>query len=96
MKTDLIRKEDAINVIRETVAEGLLEDTLELRLKDLPSAEKTGKWLITDAYPHNVHCSECYAKFAQTHWEVWEDGSLPRKYCPNCGAKMEGGQDETD
>lgn len=58
-------------------------------VKNLPSAQKTGRWQITDAYPHNVYCSECNARFAQTHWAVWEDGSLPRNYCPNCGAKME-------
>ena len=49
-----------------------------------------GKWQITDAYPHNVYCSVCHKKFAQTHWAVWEDGSLPRNYCPNCGADMRG------
>ena len=48
-----------------------------------------GKWEITDAYPHNVHCSVCHKLFAQTRWEVWQDGNLPRKYCPNCGAKMD-------
>lgn len=48
-----------------------------------------GRWQITDAWPHNVYCSECHTKFAQTHWAVWEDGSLPRNYCPNCGAKQE-------
>ena len=57
---------------------------------------KKGKWEITDAYPHNVHCSICHKKFAQTHWVVWEDGSLPRNYCPNCGADMRGEEDETD
>lgn len=63
-------------------------------IRDLPSAEvepvKRGKWEITEAYPHNVYCSVCHKRFAQTHWAVWEDGSLPRAYCPNCGAKMEG------
>lgn len=50
-----------------------------------------GEWQITDAYPHNVHCSVCHKRFAQTHWTVWEDGTLPRNFCPNCGADMRGG-----
>lgn len=61
-------------------------------IRALPSAQpeqKVGKWQITECYPHNVYCSVCHTKFAQTHWTVWEDGSLPRKYCPSCGAKME-------
>jgi DNA-directed RNA polymerase subunit RPC12/RpoP len=53
-----------------------------------------GRWQITDAYPHNVYCSECHKRFAQTHWAVWEDGSLPRSYCPDCGAKMQGDANE--
>lgn len=59
-------------------------------------SSKVGEWQITDAYPHNVYCSECHKKFAQTHWAVWEDGSLPRNYCPNCGAKMKGQSDDKE
>lgn len=59
-------------------------------LKDAGLERKKGRWQITDAYPHNVYCSECHVKFAQTHWAVWEDGSLPRNFCPNCGADMRG------
>ena len=62
-------------------------------IDDLPSADvapvRHGWWQITDAYPHNVYCSECHTKYAQTHWGVWEDGSLPRRYCPCCGSKMD-------
>lgn len=66
-------------------------DRAEGAIFNLPSAQperKRGRWNITDAYPHNVYCSECYTRFAQTHWAVWEDGSLPRNFCPNCGADM--------
>ena len=50
---------------------------------------KHGHWCVTQAYPHTVYCSECFQRFAQAHWAVWEDGSLPRDYCPHCGAKMD-------
>lgn len=63
-------------------------------IKSLPPADVApvvrGEWEITDAYPHIVYCSVCYKRFAQTHWAVWEDGSLPRNFCPNCGADMRG------
>lgn len=70
------------NADRDEIAEELVLNA--------PTIEehKTGKWQITDAYPHNVYCSECHKRFAQTHWSVWEDGSLPRDFCPNCGARM--------
>ena len=68
---------------------------VEDMIENAPTIEperKKGKWQITDAYPHNVYCSECHKRCAQTQWPVWEDGSLPRNYCPNCGADMrEGG-----
>lgn len=72
-----------------------------LRVLDItPTADvapiKHGYWQITDAYPHNVYCSECHTKYAQTHWGVWEDGSLPRRFCPNCGARMDGDNNEID
>lgn len=62
-------------------------------LKDLPPVEperKTGKWIRCEAYPHHIYCSECYKTFIPNdEMRAWVDGDLPRKYCPNCGAKME-------
>lgn len=54
----------------------------------------TGEWKITDAYPHKVYCDKCYKSYAQENWEVWKDGSLPRDFCPNCGAKMKGADND--
>lgn len=55
----------------------------------------SAEWLITDAFPHRVYCSACYCTYVpNANWQIWVDKQgecgLPRKYCPNCGAKMEG------
>ena len=49
---------------------------------------KTGEWIETkhDLYDYFI-CSECCAGFT--------DG-FQYRYCPNCGADMRGGNDETD
>ncbi len=88
---EYVEKDNAINAVFEAFADGR---SAYIALEALPAADvvpvRHGRWQITDAYPHNVYCSECHTRFAQTHWAVWEDGSLPRNYCPNCGAKMDG------
>ena len=49
-----------------------------------------GKWIRGEAYPHHIYCSECYKTFIPNdEMRAWVDGNLPRKYCPECGAKME-------
>jgi len=99
--SDLIDRQAAIEAIntRRSVYSGMWGKGLSLAvdtLRDLPSAQpvRHGHWQITDAYPHNIYCSECHTRFAQTHWAVWEDGSLPREFCPNCGARMDGEQND--
>lgn len=70
------------------------EAALALAIKALKAEPiRHGHWCVTQAYPHTVYCSECFKRFAQAHWQVWEDGSLPRNYCPNCGAKMDEAND---
>lgn len=70
---------------------------------------KTGKWIIktintfslaygSTAYEPVYECSACggveesYLRLDEPIMP--EDAGFP-KYCPNCGAKMEGGQDDT-
>lgn len=99
---DYISREAAIKemayMMHECFPEAVEElDAVITTLKEIPAADvveaRHGTWCVTDAYPHNVYCSECYKTFAQKHWEIWQDGSLPRDYCHNCGAKMDGGQE---
>lgn len=86
----------------EAASRGLLNDyeVLDKVLSVLDDPRYTidpvrhGRWLQTDAWPHNVYCSECHKTVAQAHWKIWQDGSFVRNYCPNCGARMDGGEDE--
>lgn len=51
------------------------------QIKDLPSAERRGRWICrkADSGFHTDHiCSECRTKHA-----------IGWNYCPNCGARME-------
>ena len=89
MTDDTISRQAAIDEFYMDTCDVDKVEWAENVLKRVPSAERKGHWQITESYPHNVYCSECHTKCAQTHWAVWEDGSLPRKYCPNCGARME-------
>ena len=55
--------------------------TLEQIIDEQPTIEhKTGKWLETDSHePCWYKCDQCGRLY-----------DLPDKYCPECGAKMEG------
>ena len=46
-----------------------------------------GRWLRTEAYPHRIYCSECYATFIRND-EFLHLEDILHGYCPNCGAKM--------
>ena len=75
--------------MEKSIREATKPDFLALCQEDSDEVDKAaGVWLTTDAYPHNVYCSSCYKTYAQSHWAIWKDGSLPRAYCPNCGKKM--------
>ena len=62
-------------------------------LEQMPSADRPqGEWI---GYEIPSECSVC-----GHHWdeyvfgqELWHDGSVPN-YCPNCGAKMKGADDD--
>ena len=96
--SDYISRDAAIVRATAVVTDyGILCDVKEA-LESIPAAEvqpvRRGRWQITDAWPHNVYCSECHKRFAQTHWTIWEDGSMARKFCSNCGARMEPASEE--
>ena len=64
-------------------------------IEDIPAAEvveaKDGVWVLTD-FPdgQTYKCSECGAYWVFIDGTPKDNGAF---YCPNCGAKMDGGAD---
>jgi hypothetical protein len=60
------------------------------QLTSVTPAEKVGHWIkIDDCSNSGYYCSECRKRVVK---EGWSDTVKIIKYCPNCGAKMEGEQ----
>ena len=98
---EYIKREDAYRTLSDYYHHSTNIQHMALReaLDRVPDANvverKTGKWMTTDAFPHHVYCSVCHKTYIPNdNWQIWQDhcndGGLPRNYCPNCGAKMEG------
>lgn len=87
---DLISRQAAINSQIKMIARGL--DWVPVyHLEQLPSAQRTGRWIVvSDGYGNGeataciCECSEC----KDTIW-VYKKSDRKWKYCPNCGARME-------
>ena len=85
---DLIDRQDAIDAVSDC---GICIQ----KIVDLPSAQKTGKWIACDSSEH-WKCSEC--GYRASYWFNEENSSSYEldmsewlsDYCPNCGASMRG------
>lgn len=106
---DLIKRQDAIDAIYKeskcanSEVSDEYADMFVYALKTLPSAQKTGKWEITEvrqydlAYGGRIYVPE-YRCSCCGHWyesyvrgdepKMPEDADFP-KYCEQCGARME-------
>ena len=83
MSDEYIKREDAINTVRNTFT-GMTADTLELRINGIPSADvapvRHGRWIFPRTeFSAYCNCSLCGLEVVS--YDAW-------KYCPNCGAKM--------
>lgn len=91
--TDYIKREDAYRRLTEYYhhTRDTQHESLRIALIGIPSADvapvRHGRWIDTDRYGFPVvECSECGA----------QTGTLNFPYCFNCGARMDGDDDETD
>lgn len=76
-----------VSVFREVRRVLRADGTLWVNAENLPAADVSpvvhGRWNNMDGYKTRKVCSEC-------SWDVPEYGKF-YSYCPNCGAKMDGG-----
>ena len=107
MKDDTIKRSDAIKAILQKPAihgsEGSWYHADDIRdaLNAVPSADRPqGKWIheIDDMgiyRQHAVRCSNCKCGFTNAYVVLLcgDTGDLFR-YCPSCGARMKGADDE--
>jgi hypothetical protein len=88
--TDYIKREDALEQFDYYDLGEYLTTQIRDMLMDIPSADvapvRHGRWEVIDAEePRRYGCSEC----KRLSWNM-------ENYCGNCGARMDGEDDEID
>ena len=103
--SDLIKREDAIKameqrykdilrIFKRKVKDGEKAIVLDMIgcIKSLPSADRPqGEWMHDDSSPIAYRCTACNTL---QHWSVIQNGRY--RFCPYCGARMKGADDEAD
>ena len=74
----------------------IMEDDFKKAIKKMPKGiiadvapVRHGQWKTNSDRPDTLICSICKCGF-----DMWKHD--PHNYCPNCGAKMDGGADSGD
>ena len=89
--TDFIRREDALKALYKDYAYAAMDV-----IKRLPAADVAevvhGEWLRSDDDWDSLTTIQCSSCGEEWCFETDDDVSLLNyKHCPNCGAKMDGG-----
>lgn len=90
MNDDLIKRSDAIKVVRHISMEFVDTDTRQKLIEAIPSADRPqGEWIDSQGRPmrlyesYSANCSAC------GEWSEYLT-----EYCPHCGARMKGADDD--
>lgn len=85
---EYIEREAAIRVVNGQSSFTMTRSSLIDSIGKLPAADVApvvhGKWGTYSDRPDSLICSVCNCGF-----DMWKHD--PHNYCPNCGAKMDGG-----
>ena len=95
--SDLIKREDAIDVVKKNhyrlEGHGLTEELLIEQINAIPSADRPrGEWIDMGDFEQCSVCKGTHLKEFQSYYgkATW----IKTPYCPSCGARMKGAEDE--
>ena len=97
MSDDYIRREAALDAC--FTGWGMEPKDCAENIRKIPAADvvevRRGRWSLVEARRKEsvYRCSECGSFFA-IRADTLNGGRGDMSYCPNCGAKMDGGQSE--
>jgi hypothetical protein len=101
MPKEYIEREAALKAMSQAIQDRTWSmDDFDVMIKmednvaELPAADvepvRHGEWFLLDECANEgVYCSVCHKKVYKTHYA---NQKLKSKFCPNCGAKMDGGK----
>ena len=105
--TDYIKRTDAVKIAEKYgLSNGSvlgrhtgLADCIARDISELPAADVAevvhGEWLRSDDDWNSLTTIQCSLCSEEWCFETYDDVSLLNyKYCPNCGARMDGGKDD--
>ena len=77
--------------------EGLADDVIDIIAHGV-TAQRCGYWVsLTDCANAGVYCSVCHKKvYKEDYAYCSRKNKLRSSYCPHCGAKMDGGNGNSD
>lgn len=98
MTDEYIRREDALFALRKAERGGSMTALTRLErayaeIREMPAADVAevvhGQWyMLDDCANAGLYCSACSRR---VHREEFAYKKLKSKYCPHCGARMDGG-----
>ena len=95
---DYISREAALTALQDSDLFNTTERQLRA-IRELPAADVAevvhGEWLRADDDWNSLTTIQCSLCSEEWRFETDDDVSLLNyKYCPNCGARMDGGKDD--